>query len=192
MTTQISNLNVITAGILACSIAAAPVAMAGKVEQEEGWQEIAGKLSKKKNKDKRTIVNCNKKNASVQKEIDKVKHNAEKTIYVQGICDESVVIDRDNITLRGDLGHDNAVGGSLTQISIDGARRVTINALELTGAGYGVLVTNGAAADIFNNDIHDNVYDGVGVSNSSFARVYYNTITNNGRPDPYWEAGIDV
>ena len=192
MSRQVSLAKSMIVGILILGVAALNPALAGKQEQEESWTEIKGKLAAAKKKNKKTVVNCNRKNASIQKEINKVRHNADKTIFIKGICDESVVIDTDNITLRGDRDLDDVVGGGLTEIRIVGARRVTINALELTGSGYGVLVTDGASADIYNSNIHDNQYDGVGVANGSFARIYFNTITNNGRPAPYYEAGIDV
>ena len=193
MISQVSFPKGVLIGVLVVGVAALNPALAGKQEQEEGWPEISGKLSAaKKKKDKKTVVNCNNNNASIQKEINKVKHNADKTIYVKGFCDESVVIESDNITLRGDRDLDNVVGGGLTEIRVVGAHRVTVNALELTGNGYGILVTDGASVDIFNSYIHDNVFDGVGVANASFARVYYNQIVNNGRPEPYYEAGIDV
>lgn len=137
-----------------------------------------------------STVNCNKQNASVQKKVNKLKHGREGTIYIVGFCNESVTIVNDGVTLSGNKSGDGTIGGGLTEVIVTGAQRVNIEYLELTGDGYGVLVQEGASANIRNNNIHDNEADGVGVYNLAFARVEFNSITGNGRPE-FFEAGIE-
>jgi len=113
-------------------------------------------------------------------------------IYITGFCDERVTIDKDDITLSGNEDGDGTIDGGITEVRVVGARRINIEYLELTGEGYGVLVEEGAAVTVTHNNIHDNVADGVGAFNQVFVRVSFNTITGNGRPDPFFEAGIGV
>jgi hypothetical protein len=135
-------------------------------------------------------VNCNKPNASVQKQVDKLKHGRDGTIYIVGFCNESVAIVRDGVTLSGNKSGDDMIGGGLTEVTVTGAQRVEIEYLNLTGPGYGVLVQEGASANIRHNKIYDNEADGVGVYNLAFARVEFNRITGNGRLEN-GEAGIE-
>lgn len=135
-------------------------------------------------------VDCSKPNASVQKQVDKLKHGRDGTIYIVGFCNESVSIVKDGVTLSGDKGGNGTIGGGLAEVIVTGAQRVNVEYLEITGDGYGVLVQDGAAANIRHNNIHDNEADGVGVFSLAFARVEYNSITGNGRPE-FFEAGID-
>ena len=140
---------------------------------------------------KRVIsVDCNLPNASVQKQVDKLKHRRGGTIYIVGFCDESVSIVNDGVVLSGNGDGDGSIDGGLAEVIVTGAQRVEIEYLELTGAGYGLLVQEGGAAVISHSDIHDNEADGVGAYNNAFARVLYNRITGNGRAE-YYEAGIE-
>ena len=139
--------------------------------------------------DNKKTVDCNEPNASVQKEVDKLEHGRDETIYIVGFCNESVAIARDGVTLSGNKSGNGTIGGGLAKVTVTGAQRVVIEYLKLTGPGYGVLVQEGASANIRNNNIHDNEADGVGVFNLAFARVEFNSITGNGRLE-YEEAGI--
>jgi len=147
---------------------------------------LAGKKDDKGTK----TVDCSKSRASVQKKVDSLKHDKGGTIFIQGFCNESVTIVHDGIRLSGDRDGDGTIDGGLSEVVVTGAQRVEIEYLELTGEGYGVLVQEGASARISHSNIHDNVADGVGVYNQAFARVEFNTITGNGRPE-YFEAGIE-
>ena len=136
------------------------------------------------------VVNCPAE--SVQQAINSVKYGLEVTIFIVGQCSESVSIIKDGITLSGNNDGDDTIDGGLTEVKIKGAQRVQIEFLELTGAGYGVLAEEGASVTITHSDIHDNEFDGVAAFNQVFVRVSFNTITGNGRPAPYYEAGIDA
>ncbi len=137
-------------------------------------------------------VNCYEHDASVQDEIDDVKVGRDTTIFIVGFCDESVSIVKDGITLSGNKDGSGMIGGGLTEVKVKGAQRVRVEYLNITGAGYGVLVEEGASVDIVKNKIHDNTGgDGVGVFNEGFARVEFNIITGNGRAT-HFEAGIEA
>lgn len=142
--------------------------------------------------DKVREVVCGKSGNSVQEAIDKVKHGRDATIYLRGNCDESVLITRDGITLSGNGDGDGTIDGRLREVAVTGAQRVRIEYLEITGAGYGVLATAGAAVTVSHSDIHDNEFDGIGAFNQVYVRVTHNQIVRNGRPAPWFEAGIDA
>lgn len=141
---------------------------------------------------KMTVVNCNKSNASVQRKLDRANRNRSVTIVIEGYCDESVTITRDDVTLRGDPKGDGEIEGGLREVRVVGARRVHILNLELTGDGYGMLAVDGAVVNVAACDIHDNTFDGIGAFNMAFVRVTGSDIVRNGRPAPFFEAGIDV
>jgi hypothetical protein len=147
---------------------------------------LAGKKGDKGSK----TVDCNKSRASVQKKVDSLKHDKGGTIFIRGFCNERVTIVHDGIRLSGNEDGDGTIDGGLAEVVVTGAQRVEIEYLVLSGEGYGVLVQEGASARISHNEIRDNVADGVGVYNQAFARVEFNTITGNGRPE-YYEAGIE-
>ena len=85
--------------------------------------------------DKKKTVDCNKPNASVQKQVDKLKHGQDGTIYIVGFCNESVAIVRDGVTLSGNKSGNGTIGGGLAEVTVTGAQRVVIEYLELTGPG---------------------------------------------------------
>ena len=135
-------------------------------------------------------VNCLDGHQSVQSAIDRVRGGQDATIFVVGFCDESVSIAKDGITLSGNKPGYGVNGDGLSEVKVTGAQRVIIEYLELTGPGYGVLAEEGASVTIRHNNIHDNMASGVGVFNQAFARVDFNTITQNGLRGED-ESGID-
>jgi hypothetical protein len=163
------------AAALSCCFIATNTALA--TDDDDGWRT--------------RTVNCNERTNSVQSEIDKVRAGRDTTIFIVGFCEESVNVVKDGITLSGNQDGTGVIGGGLTEVTVTGAQRVNIEYLELTGAGYGVLVQEGASVTIRHNNIHDNVADGVGAVNSVYVRVESNMITHNGRLDE-GEAGIDA
>ncbi len=161
------------------------------------------------------VVNCNSPAGSIQNAVDSA--SGPTTIRFLGVCDEVVTITKDDITLDGhDMG---TVEGTIT---FDGAQRGVVQNATVTGPGSGIVadhgasvliqdntitangepgdtsssgigVFNGASAQVLNNDITDNAFgDGVAVFSGAFATIVGNTITGNGRPGPWFEAGIQV
>jgi hypothetical protein len=141
---------------------------------------------------KTITVNCNNSGASIKNAIDKIKPGQKGVIKIKGFCKERVTITKDDITLSGNKNGRGKIGGGLREVIVDGARRIKIEYLEFKGSGYGVLAKEGATVDISNCNIHDNESSGIGVADQSFARVSFNSIKSNGRPDPFYESGIDV
>jgi hypothetical protein len=143
--------------------------------------------------EKTRSVNCAHPNASIQKEVDKIDHGRPTIIFINGQCEEDVLVEKDDVTLSGNQDEDGTIDGGITgTIIVRGARRVRVEYLHITGPGSGVEVTEGATATIAHSELIDNVNDGVTVSNGGYAHVNFNTITGNGRPAPFFEAGIDV
>ncbi len=131
------------------------------------------------------VVNCNSPNASIQDAVDSA--SGPTTIRFLGVCDEVVTITKDDITLDG-----HGMGTVSGTIIFDGAHRGVVQNATVTGPGGGIVANNAASVLIQDNMIVDNVGgDGVGVFNGSFARIFRNTITGNGRA-ALFEAGIQV
>jgi hypothetical protein len=128
----------------------------------------------------------------VRDAIKQAKFGQPTTIFVNGHCNETLIIKKDQIILSGNEDGDGSIDGSVREIQVLGARRVEIEFMEVTGIGYGILADEGAFLEVRNSYLHDNVSDGIGVGNQSFARVSYSVIERNGRPAPFYEAGIEV
>jgi hypothetical protein len=141
---------------------------------------------------KKITVKCDNSGASIKDAIKEIRPGQKGVIYIKGFCNERVIITKDDITLSGNKNGSGNIGGGLKEVIVDGARRIKIEYLEFKGNGYGILAKEGATVDISNCDIHDNVSSGIGVADQSFVRASFNKIKGNGRPDPFYEAGIDV
>lgn len=140
------------------------------------------------------VVDCTQPNTSIQRAVNRPSFfRRQRTIFIVGQCEESVLIEVDGTILSGDLRGGGTIGGGVTgEIRVRGAQRVGIEYLHITGPGRGVSVEDGSAVDIVHNEIVGNESSGIGVSHNSFVRVEFNTITGNGRSDPFFEAGIEA
>ncbi len=88
------------------------------------------------------------------------------TIFVEGTCVEDVTVTTDDITLNGDANGDTVIDGTISgTITIDGARRVVIDFLTVTGPGPGIVGTDTAAFTVQNSDISNN---GIGGGENDF------------------------
>jgi Right handed beta helix region len=96
-------------------------------------------------------------------------------ITVVGTCNEDVEIRQDDVTIQG-----GTVTGELT---VNGARRVTIQNLTVRGDGTpgknGILAINGAAVTIANVTVHGVAATGIAV-NGSTTNVDGSTVENSG------------
>lgn len=139
-----------------------------------------------------STVNCHSDDASIQRQIDEIRPGRKAIIFINGQCDEDVLIERDDITLSGNKDGDGTIDGGVTgTITVVGARRVTIEYLYLTGTNQGIQALDGATVDILHNRIENNMSDGIGAFNNVFLRVNSNIITGNGQTAPQ-EAGINA
>ncbi len=145
-------------------------------------------------------VNCNNPNASIQAAVDAA--NGPTIISIKGVCEEDVLLTKDDITLSGK--HPNvecdkadpslSAGATINgTITIDGVR-ATIEFLEITGAGEGVHIVNRADARLTCNDISGNEANGVAVMRSSNAVLRDNTVSGNGTRTSdisiFWDCGL--
>ncbi|MDH3760181.1 MAG: right-handed parallel beta-helix repeat-containing protein [Gammaproteobacteria bacterium] len=145
-------------------------------------------------------VDCNKPNASIQNEIDKVKSGEAITIYIVGICNESVNIIKDDITLSGnEAGNEcdktNPGGtGTINGTVIVDSVRAKIEHLTITGSDDGVGIINRATAQLNCNDISNNEASGVYVLRSSNAVLRNNRVSGNGTreadPGVFFDCGL--
>lgn len=94
-------------------------------------------------------------------------------VIIEGTCQEDVEITADDVTLQGGSG---AVDG---QITIDGARRVVIDGLTVTGNGNGIQARRNAAVTVQNSTIENNAVSGIDVTQGAFALIDNNTIRSN-------------
>jgi len=108
------------------------------------------------------------------------------TITVNGTCTENLLITRDDVTLRGSSGSGTIAGAdpALDTIRIDGAKRVVIENLTVTGSSTGgaagIRGTHGAAFTVRNATIQGAAGVGVAAMYSSHATIDGNTIQSNG------------
>jgi len=111
---------------------------------------------------------------------------AGETLLVTGRCRERVVITTDRITLRG---IDNAIidgsgAGPPTelagQVTIDGARGVTVSGLTVQGSrGEGILGIRGASYTVDNVIAQDNAREGIATGGNSTAEISDCTLRGN-------------
>jgi len=109
-------------------------------------------------------------------------------ITVQGTCQENVTITRDDVTLQGDPATGGAVTAAnpaLDTILIDGARRVVIDNLTVSGGRNGIAGGRGAAFTVQNSTIQESAGapisngNGVKVHQNSQAVIHHNVIENH-------------
>lgn len=109
-------------------------------------------------------------------------------VVIQGTCTENVTITRDDVTLQGDT----ATGGAITAanpaldtILINGARRIVIEGLTVTGGRNSIAGGRGAAFTVQNSTIQDSAGaptsngNGVKVHQTSQAVIHNNVIENH-------------
>jgi hypothetical protein len=96
------------------------------------------------------------------------------TINVTGPCTENVTITRDDVTLQGTGATKaliTAANAALSTITLNGARRVTLDNLDVRGGSNGIAGVRGADFDLRNCTARNNTIRGVAVSNHSTATV---------------------
>ncbi|HSD51422.1 MAG TPA: hypothetical protein VLG48_08440, partial [Candidatus Methylomirabilis sp.] len=101
-------------------------------------------------------VDCTK-GKTIAKALERGNEDKPLVVVVQGICSENVVIDRDDVTLQGNSSGDGVTGLDPTKdtILIDGARRVVLERLTVTGGKNGIVGRRGASFSVLNSTIQD-------------------------------------
>ena len=104
-------------------------------------------------------------------------------VIVQGMCTEHVTIARDDVTLQGHPAGGAVMGPDPSQntILIDGARRVVIENLSVSGGRNGVAGVGGAAFTLRNSVIQNSNLNGIAVRNNSQAIIDGNVVEGHAR-----------
>lgn len=98
------------------------------------------------------------------------------TLNINGTCTENVLIKLNNVTLNGLASA--TVNGTIT---VDGAKRVIVQNLRVTGTGDGVVVTRNGSATVQNSVIRFNDDNGIFVTHGAQADILNNLIRKNGQ-----------
>jgi hypothetical protein len=103
-------------------------------------------------------------------------------LVINGACAENVTIERDDVTLKAGAsgGGVSAAEATKSAILINGAKRVALEGIAVTGGLHGVHVTAGAAATLRGAAVRNAVRNGVLVNSSANAVVDGSTIELNG------------
>jgi hypothetical protein len=125
---------------------------------------------------KEAVVDCAKEQL-IADAIAKADDDEGIQITIKGTCTEIVTVTTDGVTFRGDPG----VGGTLMGgFIVDGAQRVVIDDLTVTGSpDNGVLAKGGAAVTVSNSIITDHGRSGIAVILGATAQINGNTISDN-------------
>src|SRR5262249_29001820 len=102
-------------------------------------------------------------------------------VNIKGTCTENVVVTADDTTLAADPAATVTSPDPLQNtLLVNGAARVTIQNLLVSGGRNGIAVISGGSATVQSNTIQHNGSHGVLVYQSAQALVHGNTISNNG------------
>jgi hypothetical protein len=104
------------------------------------------------------------------------------TINIIGVCQESVTITRDDITLQGDSpGAGLQSSSDVPLLLLDGARRVLINQLTLTGGNHGLFAHSGASFHAYDLHVQNNThYAGIHITMEASGRISNSIIEGSG------------
>jgi parallel beta-helix repeat protein len=103
-------------------------------------------------------------------------------IVVNGTCNENVVIERDDVTLKAGTsgGGVSAADAANPAIHVNGARRILVENLNVVGGSHGVYVTSSGGATVRGSSVRNAALTGVQVEGGSSAVVDASTVENNG------------
>lgn len=121
-------------------------------------------------------VNCAAPGASIQEAIDRVLFATPMKVIVRGECVEDVQVRRDDVTLAAHWQGGTVVG----TIHVDGAQRVVIDSLTVTGDGDGLSVVNNASATVRNAILEGNAGSGLFAGRNALVILHDNMIRENG------------
>ncbi|MDA2932824.1 hypothetical protein MYX82_00620 [Acidobacteria bacterium AH-259-D05] len=98
-------------------------------------------------------------------------------VEITGVCNEDVVVRRDNVTLRGSNPATDGIravtseGPFGTALSIRDARNVAVESLEITGGWLGIVVTKSTLVSVSNCLVRGNGFVGMFVRQSRLVSV---------------------
>jgi hypothetical protein len=103
------------------------------------------------------------------------------TITIKGTCNEAVFIGRDDVTLNANAPGDgiSAPAGANSALSLNGAQRITLNQLTLTGGTWTLLASNGSG--FYGDGLHisGGTNTGVGIDLGASGQLHNSTVDNS-------------
>ena len=127
-------------------------------------------------------VNCGD-GDSIQEAVDSVSPGDPTTIFITGVCTENIVITTDDVTLRNEPpGRDEIIAQDPGQsaILIDGARRVSLKKLILTGGDQVLRATGGASFSASKVTITGAGFFGLVVEDTATGTLTNSTVNHTG------------
>ena len=122
------------------------------------------------------VVDCSR-GASLQRAVAGAAPN--QVLIVKGACTGPVTVIADGLTLIAS-GPASVNGQGQDVITINGAQRVTLNGLTITGGNNGVVITNVGQATLQNDTVTGNAVTGILVEANSSATTFGGATTGNG------------
>jgi len=122
-------------------------------------------------------VNCSN-GGSVMKVLNAEAHGREPIVLqIKGVCTESVIVTRSDVTLQGDSPTDGfkATSSSATVLTLNGALRTSVNQLSISGGYEGIAAINGASFTA-NSDLITGQATGVAVTGNSSGTLQGSTV----------------
>lgn len=121
------------------------------------------------------VVDCSA-GASLQAAINAAAQNT--TLQLKGVCTGPVVITTDGLNLRG--GTTASINGMKQDaVTVNGARRILLAGLTITGGNNGVVAENGAQITLQDSSVKGNALMGVQLESSSSATVTGGGVNSN-------------
>jgi hypothetical protein len=131
---------------------------------------------------KRVTVDCNR-GQTIARALTRGDEDLPLLVVIRGTCNEHVLIDRSDVTLRGDAGFGGAINGPdpvLDTITVS-ANRVAIEGLTVSGGQNGIRALGAGALTISGSTVRSTARSGIVVIASSGAVVDQSTVELNGR-----------
>ncbi len=182
MNRQFGVSTVFLAGLMVTLVAALPLAHAAPgqgvpfqqlQDQIDGLQAQVQALAEQFNHGGDQLVEVNCVDNSISGALAQARPGGMFVVTVTGTCTENVTITRDDVLLQGGSG---AVVG---QITVDGARRVVIHGLTVSGPGNGIEARRNAVVTVESSLIENNAVSGIDVRQGAFATIDGNMIRSN-------------
>jgi Right handed beta helix region len=126
------------------------------------------------------IVDCTR-GQSISRALEHSPPGAKLVLTVRGTCSESVVIDRDDVTLQGDAGVGGAIHGTdpaSDTILLQG-NRITLSRIAITGGQNGITVSGASNVSIIDSEIRETGASGVRVVGSQSVWIDRGRIERN-------------
>ena len=125
------------------------------------------------------VVNCDR-GDSLNRALSKILSLPGSTIVVRvkGVCRESIMINKDGLTLEGE--HASIDGNGKDAVTINGAQRVTLRGFTIRNGGSGVVGKGGASFSLLDSVVSGHAAMGVVLTGHSAAVISDTVVEKNG------------